>query len=109
MSKRKYTHLKTVAALILSMHQGGMTLQEIADKLGLSLKQMKNWSYRHNCEKRNLLKNWSGAAFAAPLRVKLNIFLPGVFFVLSVQSEAVHKGEGFCNSFALYQLSASFL
>ena len=75
MSKRKYTHLKTVEAPILSMHQGGMTLQEIADELGLSLKQMKNWSYRHNCEKRNLLKNWSGAAFAAPLRVKLNIFL----------------------------------
>ena len=56
MSKRKYTHLKTVEALILSMRKDGMTLQEIADELGLSLKQMKNWSYRHNCERRNLLK-----------------------------------------------------
>ena len=56
MSKRKYTHLKTVEALILSMRKDGMSLQEIADELGLSLKQMKNWSYRHNCEKRNLLK-----------------------------------------------------
>ena len=56
MSKRKYTHLKTVEARILSMRQDGMTLREIADELGLSLKQMKNWSYRHNCEKRNLLK-----------------------------------------------------
>ena len=56
MSKRKYTHLKTVEALILSMRKDGMTLQEIADELGLSLKQMKNWSYRYNCERRNLLK-----------------------------------------------------
>lgn len=33
-----------------------MTLQEIADELGLSLKQMRDWSYRHNCEKRNTIK-----------------------------------------------------
>jgi len=56
MTKRKYTHLKTVEVLILSMRKDGMTLQEIADELGLSLKQMKNWSYRHNCERRNLFK-----------------------------------------------------
>ena len=43
MQKRKYTQLKAVEALILSMRQDGMTLQEIADELGLSLKQMKNW------------------------------------------------------------------
>ena len=56
MQKRKYTHIKAVEGLILSMRQDGMTLKEIADELGLSLKQMKNWSYRHNCEKRNTLK-----------------------------------------------------
>ena len=56
MSKRKYTHLKAVEDLILAMRQEGMTLQEIADELGLSHKQMRNWSYRHNCEKRKLLK-----------------------------------------------------
>lgn len=56
MQKRKYTHVKAVEGVILSMRQAGMTLQEIADELGLSLKQMKNWSYRHNCEKRNMLK-----------------------------------------------------
>ena len=56
MQKRKYTHLKAVEGLILSMRQDGLTLQEIADELGLSLKQMKNWSYRHNCEGRNLAK-----------------------------------------------------
>ena len=56
MQKRKYTHLKAVEELILSMRQDGLTLREIADELGLSLKQMKNWSYRHNCENRNMLK-----------------------------------------------------
>ena len=58
MQKRKYTHLKAVEGLILAMRQDGMTLQEIADELGLSLKQMKNWSYRHNCERRNLLRGY---------------------------------------------------
>ena len=40
----------------MSMRQDGMTLLEIADELGLSHKQLRNWSYRHNCEGRNLLK-----------------------------------------------------
>ena len=56
MQKRKNTHLKDVEGLILAKRQDGMTLQEIADELGLSLKQMKNWSYRHNCERRKLLR-----------------------------------------------------
>ena len=56
MQKRKYTHLKVVEGLILSMRQAGMTFQEIADELGLSHKQLRNWSYRHNCEKRNMLR-----------------------------------------------------
>ncbi|MBO6011487.1 MAG: imidazolonepropionase [Oscillospiraceae bacterium] len=56
MQKRKYTHLKAAEGLILSMRQDGMTFREIADELGLSMKQMKNWSYRHNSEKRNMLK-----------------------------------------------------
>ena len=56
MQKRKYTHLKAVEGLILSMRQAGMTFQEIADELGLSHKQLRNWSYRHNCEKRNMLR-----------------------------------------------------
>ena len=56
MQKRKYTHLKAVEGLILSMRQERMTFQEIADELGLSHKQLRNWSYRHNCENRNMLK-----------------------------------------------------
>ena len=56
MQKRKYTHLKATEGLIFSMRQDGMTLQEIADELGLSYKQLRNWSYRHKCENRNMLK-----------------------------------------------------
>lgn len=56
MQKRKYTHLKAVEGLILSMRQDGMTFQEIADELGLEHKQLKNRSYRHNCEGHILLK-----------------------------------------------------
>ena len=66
MQKRKYTHLKAVEGLILAMRQDGMTLQEIADELGLSLKQLKNWSYRHNCERRNLLKGTEPKAKGRP-------------------------------------------
>ena len=66
MQKRKYTQLKAVEGLILSMRQDGMTLQEIADELGLSLKQMKNWSYRHNCEKRNMLKGIASKPKGSP-------------------------------------------
>ena len=59
MSKRTYTHIKSLETVILSMRQKGMTLREIADELGLTIKQIKNWSYRHNCEKRNMLKGIS--------------------------------------------------
>ena len=56
MQKRKYTHLKAVEGLILSMRQDGITLREIADELGLSHKQLRNWSYRHNCESRSIIQ-----------------------------------------------------
>lgn len=55
MQKRKYTHIKAVEDLIQSMRKDGMTFREIADELGLSHKQLRNWSYRHNCEERNIL------------------------------------------------------
>ena len=54
MSKRKYTHVKAVEDLILSMRAEGLTLREIGDELGLSYKQMRDWSYRHNREQRNV-------------------------------------------------------
>ena len=46
MQKRKYTRLKAVEGLILSMRQDGMTFQEIAEELGLEHKQLRNTQSR---------------------------------------------------------------
>ena len=54
MSKRKYTRVKTVESLIVTMRAEGLTLREIGDESGLSYKQMRDWSYRHNREQWNL-------------------------------------------------------
>ena len=54
MSKRKYTRVKTVEGLIVTMRAEGLTLREIGDEVGLSYKQMRDWSYRHNREQRNI-------------------------------------------------------
>ena len=48
MSKRKYTHIKTMELQIISMREAGMTRQEIADELGLEKEQIKNWIARYN-------------------------------------------------------------
>jgi putative transposase len=52
-------------------------------------------AYIHFLQPRaNPVKNWSGTAFAAPLRLKLNISYQEAFFVLSAQSGAVHGAAG---------------
>lgn len=48
MSQRKYTHIQGLEEEILSMRQKGATRQEIADQLGLSKSQIKNWINRYN-------------------------------------------------------------
>ena len=48
MSKRKYTHIKTMEPQIVAMREAGMTRQEIADALGLEKAQIKNWVQRYN-------------------------------------------------------------
>ena len=48
MSKRKYTHVQELEGEILAMRKEGATRQEIADRLGLSKSQIKNWINRHN-------------------------------------------------------------
>ena len=51
MSKRKYTHMKGLEELVISMRGLGMTRQEIADELGLDKIQVKNCVYRYNRRK----------------------------------------------------------
>ena len=56
MSKRKYTHFKTMENQIISMREAGMTRQEIADELGLEKAQIKNWVARYNRRKAGLMQ-----------------------------------------------------
>jgi len=45
---RKYTHVKVMETEILAMRETGKTRQEIADELGLTKVQIKNWINGHN-------------------------------------------------------------
>ena len=48
MSKRKYTHVKELESIIISLREAGLTRQEIADELGLTKVQIKGWINRYN-------------------------------------------------------------
>ena len=52
MTKRKYTHVQELEGEILAMRKEGATRQEIADRLGLSKPQIKNWINRYNRKQR---------------------------------------------------------
>ena len=55
MSKRNYTHMNEYEAVILTMRQSGCTRREIADELGLSVKQIETWITRYNMRQALLL------------------------------------------------------
>jgi len=46
--KRVYTHIQKLELRMIEMREAGHTRQEIADGLGLSKVQVKNWINRHN-------------------------------------------------------------
>ena len=46
--KRAYTHIKKYDLRIIEMRQAGKTRQEIADELGLTKEQIKEWVKRYN-------------------------------------------------------------
>jgi transposase len=48
MGKRRYTKIKEYESVILSMREAGYTRREIADELGLDLKQIEWWVTRYN-------------------------------------------------------------
>ena len=48
MIKRRYMKIKENEAVIVSMREAGYTRREIADELGLKLKQIEWWISRHN-------------------------------------------------------------
>ena len=66
MTKRKYTHIKTLEQQIISMREAGMTRQEIADELGLEKGQIKNWISRYNRRKSVLLQEYESKPKGRP-------------------------------------------
>lgn len=66
MSKRKYTHIKTMEPQIISMREAGMTRQKIADELGLTKEQIKGWIKRYNHRGRAFLQEREHKAKGRP-------------------------------------------
>ena len=54
MSKRKFTHVEEYEPEILQMREEGKTRREIAEHLGLTKEQIKNWINRYNRKQRKL-------------------------------------------------------
>lgn len=54
MCKRKYTNIKATEPELLRICADGNTNREIADLLGLELRQVKNWITRYNREQGRL-------------------------------------------------------
>ena len=55
MYKRTYAHVNEYETIILSMRRDGCTRREIADELGLSVKQIEDWITRYNKREKLLL------------------------------------------------------
>lgn len=66
MSKRRYTKIKEYEADIVSMREAGYTRREIADELGLELKQIEWWVSRYNKRKALTLKGIEPKAKGRP-------------------------------------------
>ena len=48
MSKRRYTRIKEYESIIVAMREAGRANREIADELGVELRQIKWWVSRYN-------------------------------------------------------------
>ena len=48
MSKRRYTRIQEYESIIVAMREAGRTNREIADELGVELRQIKWWVSRYN-------------------------------------------------------------
>ena len=66
MRKRRYTKIKEYEAVIVSMREAGYTRREIADELGLELKQIEWWVSRYNKRQALTLKGSEPKAKGRP-------------------------------------------
>lgn len=51
---RQYTHLMLIEDKLTELYEAGKTRQEIADELGLSKEQVKNWVYRYHVKQKKI-------------------------------------------------------
>jgi len=51
---RNYTHLSLVEDKLIELYETGFTRKEIADELGLTKAQVKNWVYRYHQKQKKL-------------------------------------------------------
>ena len=49
--KRRYTHMKALEWRLVELREAGKTRQEIADELGFTKEQIKDWVKRYNKRK----------------------------------------------------------
>ncbi|MCM0758697.1 MULTISPECIES: helix-turn-helix domain-containing protein [Sporomusa] len=64
--KRQYTHIKIMEPEIIAMREQGKTRQEIADALGLTKVQIKNWVRRYNKEPEFFISKKQGRPRTSP-------------------------------------------
>ena len=72
MGKRKFTHVDVYENEILEMRQEGKTRHEIAEHLGLTKTQIKNWINRYNRRQRQLAAGIVPRPKGRPRRKPLN-------------------------------------
>ena len=66
MLKRRYTKIKELEPVILTMREAGYTRREIADELGLEVKQIEWWVSRYNKHQELVLKGREPKAKGRP-------------------------------------------
>ena len=66
MHKRRYTKIKEFEPVILTMREAGCTRREIADELGLEVKQIEWWVSRYNKRQELVLKGKEPKAKGRP-------------------------------------------
>jgi transposase len=66
MLKRRYTKIKEFEPVILTMREAGYTRREIADELGIEVKQIEWWVSRYNKSQELVLKGKEPKAKGRP-------------------------------------------
>ena len=66
MLKRRYTKIKEFEPVILTMREAGYTRREIADELGIEVKQIEWWVSRYNKRQELVLKGKEPKAKGRP-------------------------------------------